>query len=376
MDKDGRINPYTIIMKQIISILLAAIMLSACGEKEDNATKLAKLKKERADIDVKIRELEASGNKKDSIKSIPVSITEVQPQSFQSFIDVQAEINGDENVLATPQAPGTVRRVLVRTGQKVGRGQTLAILDAGAVDQQVAAQDAQIALLRSLYEKQQKLWSQNIGTEVQLLSAKAAYESATKQRGALVAQRNMYRITAPIAGTVEIVDLKEGDVASPGIRGIRIVNANKLKAEANLGESYLGKVKVGDPVTLVFPDMGDSMQRKLSFVSQAIDPVSRAFTVQVSLGSSNKLHPNMSARMKIANYSSGNALVVPVAAIQKTGEGDMVFVADGKVAKGVPVQTGRNANGMVEILSGLKAGDRVVTAGYEDLDNGTAITVQ
>jgi RND family efflux transporter MFP subunit len=271
---------------------------------------------------------------------------------------------------------GTVRRVLVRPGQHVGRGQTLAILDAAAVDQQVAAQDAQVTLLRSLYEKQQKLWAQNIGTEVQLITAKANYEAASKQRAALAAQRNMYRITAPISGTVDEVDLQQGDMASPGMRGIRIVNANKLKAEAKLGESYLGKVRVGDPVTLIFPDLNDSMHTRITFVSKAVDPVSRSFEVQVNLGSYAKLHPNMSARMKIANYSSGNALVVPIAAIQKTGEGDMVFVAEGKVAKAVTVQSGRNANGMVEILSGLKPGDRVVTAGYEDLDNGTAIIVQ
>jgi len=362
-------------MKQIIAILLTAALLSACGAKEDKATQIAKLKKERSEIDIKLRQLEAVGPK-DSVKSIPVAVTEVQPQSFQAFIDVQASIAGDEDVLATAQAAGTVRQVLVREGQRVNRGQTLVILDAAAIDQQVAAQDVRITLLRSLYDKQQKLWAQNIGTEVQLISAKAEYDASLKQRSALVAQRNMYRITAPIAGTVDGVDLKEGDMAAPGMRGVRIVNSNKLKAEAKLGESYLGKVRIGDPVTLIFPDLNDSMKTRITFVSNAVDPISRSFEVQVNLGSYAKLHPNMSARMKIANYSSGNALVVPVAAIQKTGEGDMVFVAEGKIAKAVPIQTGRNSNGMVEVLGGLKAGDRVVTAGYEELYNGTAILVQ
>ncbi len=118
------------------------------------------------------------------------------------------------------------------------------------------------------------------------------------------------------------------------------------------------------------------MNSHLTFVSKAVNPISRSFDVEVNLGSYVKLHPNMSARMKIANYSAGNALVVPVAAIQKTGEGDMVFVAEGRVAKAVPIQSGRNANGMVEILGGLKPGDKVVVAGFEDLDNGTAIKVQ
>ncbi len=372
------IQRYTNTMKKLVALLVAVTLFSACGKKEESVTtQIAKLKKERADIDTKIRNLELKGGVKDSIKAVPVSVMEIAPQSFQSYIDVQAAITGDENVMATPQMMGTVRSVLVHVGQKVGQGQTLAVLDAAAVDQQIAAQDAQISLLRSLYEKQQKLWAQQIGTEVQLLQAKTNYEAATKQRAGIVAQRNMYSVKAPISGTVDAVDLHTGDAAQPGgVKGIRIVNANKLKAEARLGESYLGKVKTGDPVTLVFPDVNDSIKTRISYVAQSVDPTSRAFEVQVNLGANKVLHPNMSARMKIANYSASNAIVVPVAAIQKTGAGDIVFVADGKVAKSVAVQTGRNADGMVEILGGLNAGDKVITAGYEELDNGTAISVQ
>jgi membrane fusion protein, multidrug efflux system len=365
-------------MKHLLPILLATVLLGACGKKEETVTvQIAKLKKERADIDNKIRALELKGGVKDSIKAIPVSVVEVTPQSFQSFIDVQASITGDENVLATPQMMGTVRSVSARVGQHVSKGQTLATLDASALDQQIAAQDAQIGLLRSLYERQQKLWAQQIGTEVQLLSAKANYEAASRQRAGIVAQRNMYRIIAPISGVIDLVDIKQGDAAQPGgLKGIRIVNASKLKAEANLGESYIGKVKEGDPVTLLFPDLNESITTRLGYVAQSVDPVSRAFKVQINLGSNAKLRPNMSARMRIANYSAGNAMVVPVAAVQKTGSGDMVFVANGKTAKAVPVQTGRTSDGLIEILSGLNTGDRVITAGYEDLDNGTTISVQ
>lgn len=365
-------------MKQIIPFLFIALTLSACGnKKEDPAAKIAALKKERDDINVKIRELQASSGVKDAVKSVPVALTEVQPQKFQAFIDVQATIKGDDDIIATSQAPGTVRSVLVHVGQRVSKGQTLAMLDASTIDQQMAAQDVQLGLLKALYEKQKTLWAQNIGTEVQLLSAKAQYEGAVKSKGALGAQRDMYRISAPISGVVDAVDIKQGDVASPGSpKGIRVVNDNKLKAEANLGEIYLGKVKVGDPVTLIFQDQNDSIKTPLTFVAQGIDPVSRAFSVQVRLGSSKKLHPNMSVRMRIANYADNEALVVPVAAIQQTSEGAMVFINNNGVAKSVLIQTGRNANGNVEILSGLKAGDKVVTAGYEDLDDGVAISVE
>lgn len=345
-------------MKRIPYIIVAAsVILASCG-----GGKTEKQTTQKTDTTKK--------------KTVPVSVTEVQPQDFIAYVEVQSQIASDENVNATPQAPGVIRSINVHVGQRVGVGQVLATLDAAAIEQQIKAQDVQLNLFKQLYDKQQALWAQQIGTEVQLMQAKAQYEGALKGRDALIAQRNMYRITSPISGTVDQVNIKLGDVASPGMNGIRVVDINKMKAEANLGENYLGKVHAGDRVTLVLPDINDSIQTTLTYVAQAVDPVSRAFLVQVKLGNNKKLHPNMSCKMKIANYENKSALVVPVQVIQKTGQGDMVYVADGNTAKSVMVTTGRNSNGMVEILSGLSAGDKVVTQGYAELDNGQQIVIQ
>lgn len=366
-------------MKHTAYALLAIIILASCGggEKKDNVTEqLTKLKKERATLDQKIAKLEAEASKNAPAKATPVSVITVEPQNFNSYIDVQAQITGDENVLATPQMMGVVTQVLVRAGQHVSQGQTLALLDAAAVEAQIKSMDAQLALNKQLYEKQQKLWAQNIGTEVQLLQAKTQYESMQSQRAALAAQRSMYSIKSPISGVVDDVPIKPGDAVAPGANGIRVVSKDKLKAEATLGENYLGKVKEGDPVLLVFSDLNDSLHTKLTYVAQSVNPVSRAFNVQIKLGNNSRLHPNMSCKMKIANYENKNALVVPVPAIQKTAEGDMVYVAEGNKAKAVIVTTGKNSNGKVEILGGLNPGDKVITAGFEDLDNGETISIQ
>lgn len=364
-------------MKSALYLSIAVLTLASCGGKTENKTEeLIKLKKERAQLDQKIAALEVEVSKTTPGKATPVSVLAIEPQSFSSFVEVQAAVSGDENVLATPQAPGVVKNIAVHVGQRVNKGQLLATLDAAAVQQQIQAMDAQLSLAKTLYEKQQKLWAQNIGTQVQLLQAKTQYESLLNQKQALVAQRDMYTIKSPISGIVDAVNIKEGDMASPGTSGIRVVSKDKLKATASLGENYLGKVKQGDPVTLVFPDLNDSMRTKLSYVSQAIDPVSRAFNVEVRLGSNSRLHPNMSCKMKIANYENQSAIVVPVAVIQKTAQGDMLYIADSNKAKSVIVQTGKNANGMVEILSGLKTGDKVISAGYEDLDDGELIAIQ
>lgn len=365
-------------MRHSIFLLLTTLVLASCGggKNADNNAELTKLKKERVKLDEKIAKLEADVNKGKTGKATFVSVQEMKPQKFNAFVEVQAAVNGEQNVLATPQAPGIIQTILVRTGQHVAKGQTLALLDAAAVEQQIKALDAQLELVKSLYERQQKLWAQNIGSEVQLMSAKANYEATSKQKAALVAQRGMYSIKSPISGTVDAVNIKEGDAASPGLVGIKVVNADALKVQATLGENYLGKVQDGNPVNLIFTDLNDTIHTKLSYVSRAVDPVSRAFQVEVRLGSNKNLHPNMSCKMQIANYENANALTVPVSVIQQTAEGSVLYVADGNKAKAVTVKTGRNSNGMVEILEGLNAGDKVITEGYEELDNGTLISVQ
>ncbi len=365
-------------MKRLFFLMIPAMIFASCGggNKPDKAAELAKLKKERADLDGKIKSLEAGKTDSVNLKVTPVSVTVVQPTEFNANVEVQSQIVGDENVLATNQVPGIVQTIQVQTGQRVSKGQVLATLDAATAEHQIEAMMPQLTLLKSVYEKQQKLWAQNIGTEVQLMTAKANYEATEKQISALKSQRDMYRVVSPISGIVDAINLKVGEAAAPGMNGVRVVSYDKLKAEANLGENYLGKVKQGDPVMLVLPNINDSISTTLSYVSQAVDPVSRAFIVQVHLSSNNKLHPNMACIMKISNYKNPHAMVVPVSVIQKTSQGTMLYVADGDKAKSVMVTVGRNSNGLVEILSGLNPGDKVITRGFEELDNGQLVTIQ
>lgn len=370
-------------MKRLVYLLITTSILASCGggDKANNnkEAELTKLKKERSAIDEKIAKLETEVNKNKPGKATFVSVMEAQPQQFNSYVEVQASVNGEQNVLATPQAPGTVEKILVRVGQHVTKGQTLALLDAASIDLQIKSADVQVALAKTTYERLEKLWAQNIGSEIQLLQAKTQYEATAKQRAALVAQRGMASIKAPISGTVDAVNIKEGDAAAPGgngSAGIRVVNFDALKVQANLGENYLGKVQDGNPVNLIFAEIGDTLHTTLTYVSKAVDPISRAFQVEVRLGQNKKLHPNMSCKMQIANYRNNNAIIVPVSVIQNTAEGEMLYIADGNKAKAVKVKTGHNSNGMVEIISGLNTGDKVITQGYEELDNGDLITVE
>lgn len=362
-------------MKRSYLFLVPAIVLASCGGGTNSKGDLASLKKQRAELDAKIQEME-KGNKEKSGKVTPVLVTKVEPTTFNAFIEVQSQITGDDVVNATARNQGTINRILVQVGQQVRQGQVIATLDAAIQDNQIKALEPQIELAKTVYEKTQKLWEQNIGTEVQLLTAKATLENLQKQKAVLQSTRDLNNVIAPISGTVDFVSMKVGDASTMPTAYIRIVNTSKLKAEANLGENYLGKVNVGDKATLIFPDASDSLQVKVSYVAKAVDPMSRAFQVQVRLNNDKKLHPNMSCIMRISNYERKDAIVIPVSVIQKTAEGEMVYVVDGETARAVTIKTGRNSNGKVEVLDGLKPGDQLVVAGFEDLDNGQKVTIQ
>ncbi len=365
-------------MKKIIVVFIASTFLFAC--KQEQQKNLATLKAERAALDAQIKDLESKETSKKVRKSTDVSVAVISASAFVANIDIQAQVTGEQNVLASPQAPGTVTRIFVKPGQHVSSGQVLATLDASALEQQIESVEATLSFARSAYDRLQKLYAQNIGSEIKLLETKAQYESATRQKNALQAQLNMYKIKAPITGTVDAVTIKVGDVAQPGggpaQTGIRVVSFDKLKVEANLGENYLGKVKTGNPVLLVLPDINDSISTKLSYVSQAVDNASRTFHVEVSMPHNKLLHPNMSCKMQITNYKNASALVIPISIVQKTADGDLIYIEENNKAKAVMVKLGNLYNGKVEVLEGLKSGDKVIVEGFSELDNGAPVTIK
>ncbi|MFZ4101925.1 MAG: efflux RND transporter periplasmic adaptor subunit, partial [Sphingobacterium thalpophilum] len=184
-----------------------------------------------------------------------------------------------------------------------------------------------------------------------------------------------FKIKSPISGTIDAMDLKVGQAVAPGMSGIRIVNASKLKAKALVAESYASRVNQGDNVQVILPDVPDTLSTKISFVSKTIDPVSRSFSVEIKLPSNSRYRPNMLSILKIIDYQNLKALVVPVNAIQKAENGDYLFVVEAGKANRVNVQVGKISEGQAEIISGLKAGDKVIIAGTNGLSPGDIVKV-
>ncbi|MBW8686494.1 efflux RND transporter periplasmic adaptor subunit [Chitinophaga rhizophila] len=358
--------------------LLIVSLMAACGSPSPEA-KLAELKKQEATLKQEIAKLEKQTQKTDTTarKKKAVIIATVQDTVFEHYIDVQGAIDARENVSVSSRIPGVVTAIHVREGQAVSKGQALAQVDDQVMRANMAELRTQMDLANTMFQKQQNLWNQKIGSEVQYLNAKNQKESLERKMATLQDQIGQARIVSPINGTVDAVIVKLGDNAAPGSPAFHVVNGSNLRVLANVAEGYASKVKTGDQVVLDFPDIDKTIRTKIGFASKVIDPVSRTIKVEVPLQNDPELRPNMIARMKIIDYVAPKAVVIPVNIIQYSLGKPYVVVAENKggemVAKRKEIELGRTYNDKAEIKTGLATGEQIVTIGYQGLNDNDLI---
>ncbi len=368
-------------IKLTITTLLIALAVVSC--KQDKRAELEKLKNQQSEITDKIKklELELGGPTEDLSKILSVTTEDLKTTEFKHFIEVQGRLDGEENVDVQPEgAGGTVQSILVQTGQYVTKGQVLAKLKDAALQEQLKAMESNYALVKENFDRQQRLWDQKIGSEMQYLQAKSSKEALEGQIAAMNEQINMNSIKSPINGTVEEVNIKVGQISSPQmpIPAFRVVNFNTIKVKAEVAEAYSQKVGLGDPVNVIFPDLNRDIDTRITAVSRYINPTNRTFIVEVKLDpSKDGFKANMIAILKINDYKADKALSIPVKYIQTDPSGDFVYIAKAEgnkfFARKSFVKQGQSYNGIVEITEGLKVGDKIITSGYLDIEEGEAI---
>ncbi len=374
-------------LKTISLLLVIATIAASCGNSENSGLnkkkeELAKLKEERKSLNTKISKLEIEITKLDSnsasrSKAKLVAIKTIELQPFTNYIEIMGKIDAEQNTNVSTEIPGTVQRIMVQPGQSVSVGQTLGEIDNTVSEIAMNELKQQIDFAKTIYDKQKNLWEQKIGSEVQFLTAKNNYEGLQKKLATMNQQLGMARIKSPITGIVDEVFAKVGQTVAPGVPCFRIVNSNKLKIKANVAESFAGKIKLGNKVKLFFPDLNLETEGTVSYTSRVIDPINRAFNVEIPLASNNDYKPNMMAQIKIVDYSTDKAIIVPVNTIRTVGDESYVIIA--MEQHGVPhavkrkVTTSRTYNGQTEITSGLVVGDRLITVGYQELEDGDEI---
>jgi membrane fusion protein, multidrug efflux system len=404
----------------IAILITVAIVVASCGgsKKDDNATindlkaKIEKEKKEKAANEAELKKLEADLLRMDSAtaSAAKVKLVTTMPvvmQPFEHFIDLLGRVDADNISYISPRSPngmasgGQVKAIYIREGQFVKRGQLVLKLDDAILRQQIqAAKKAmdgiktQLGFAKNIYQRQKNLWDQGIGTEVQLITAKTNVESlenqlvaANEQVKVAVEQLSTANVYSDVSGVADEVNIRIGEVFQGVMQGgngpiyqIKIVNKSTLKVKVNVPENYLTRLHSGTPVLINIPDANKiNIPSSISLISQSVDANLRGFMAEAKIPSDGSLKPNQTAVMRIKDYSAANAIVIPVNMVQTDEAGKYVFImvksSNGKAtAHKVPVVIGEVYGDNVEIKGGLKAGDELITEGYQSLYEGQSIS--
>ncbi|MES2410026.1 MAG: efflux RND transporter periplasmic adaptor subunit [Bacteroidota bacterium] len=375
-------------MRKIIILSALSLVLFACsqGEKTQSIDDLIKAKNVKAlnekktALQAEIAKIEAGLASLDiKTEEALVSVLTVKDTVFNHYLDIQGNVDTKENILIQPEVPGTLITLNVKAGQRVSKGQVLGRIDDGGSSQAVANLESQYQLAKTTFERQKNLWDKKIGSEIQYLQAQTQMTSLSKQVAQAKAQLSKTVIRAPFTGTIDEVFVERGQVVSPGSPNglMRIVNLGNMFVSTSIPETYIGKLKVGDLVDVYLTSLGKTYKGKVRQVGNYINPNNRTFGIEVSVPNpENLLRPNQVAKLKITDYTSKNAIVVPTNVIQEDGKGDkyvyVVEESNGKTgtAKKVIVTTGKSSNNVTEILSGLSTDDIIVTEGVNTISDG------
>ena len=371
-------------------ICMLFTMAACSGNKEENKdlaakkSELEKLTGERDAIAAKISALEAEiakmGGSTTAEKTKLVEMTAIATSDFAHYIELQGKITTENVYYVTPRGMGgQVKSIFIKPGDNVKKGQLLMKLEDGLIQQNMKQVESQLAFAKNIFTRQENLWKEGIGTEVQYLSAKNNVESLEKQIALVKEQLSTTSVIAEVSGIVETVNIRVGEtfVGSP-MAGITIVNPSSMKAVVEVPENYVSKIRKGMPVVVTVPDINESFNSSISLISETINVSSRSFTAESKVPSKATLKPNQISIVKILDHAAKNAIVVPVETVQADEKGKYVYVSvteNGKmVARKRAVTIGEFYDDKIEVMSGLNAGEQLITKGYQGLYDGQRIS--
>lgn len=385
-------------MKKAILLLITIITLASCGGDNKsvdaviNAGDMAAVKAKRTELNTQQRELKSDIDKLNAYidanenKDRPALITAevIKDTIFKHYVEVQGNVETDQNVVLNAEYSGVLTNVYVKEGQSVSKGQRLAKIDDGGLSSQVAQQEGQMALAKTTFERQQRLWEQKIGSEIQYLQAKTTYEASKNITNQLRSQLSKTIITAPFSGVVDEIISDPGQVVIPGQSPIiRLVNLSNMYVKASIPETYLKNIKKGTQVKVRLNSINEEFEGTVRQVSNYINPNNRSFDIQIEIPNKDGLvKPNLIAIVKVNDYSAENAITVPENILQENAAGETIAylyqpVTDSEgIAKRVLLKTGLSYENHTEVKSGLKKGDTIIKEGAKTLRDGQKVTIK
>ncbi len=370
--------------RKYLALVGMGLIFVACGPRSEEA-QLARLEGQRDALTEEIEMLKQEiaqkanpGVKREKLMN--VNISQVEKRRFQHFIQVQGTVESDNNVLIASQSFGIVKKIHVNAGNKVTKGQLLAELDGSILESSIAEVENGLELAETIFERQQRLWDKNIGSEIEFLQARNNKVGLEKRLVTLKEQYKLTKIFTPLSGTVDEILIKEGEMAVAGMGAVRVVQLSNLKIKVDLSEIYISRIKINDLVHVKIPATGREFDLSVDAVSQVIDPENRTFQIEMKVPKSEVgIKPNMLSVLTINDYNNDEALIVPLNIVQETGQEQFIFVAEqingDWVARRRSIKTGNSYIDRAEISSGLQEREYVVTFGYQNLADGQKLAV-
>tara|TARA_R100000322_G_scaffold86252_1_gene53665 strand:- start:2476 stop:3633 length:1158 start_codon:yes stop_codon:yes gene_type:complete len=384
-------------MRSILKLIVLSLIIVSCGGNKNESVdsliaegNIEALKEKRSALNEEQRTAAMQVKKIDSVlelksgnKNLPlVSTIVVKDTLFNHYLELQGSVETKQNIVISPEYNGLLERIYVKEGQRVNKGQLLAKIDDGGISQQLAQMETQLALAKTTFERRQRLWEQNIGSEIEYLQAKAQYEGQQNSVAQMRSQVGKTTIRAPFTGTIEDVIAEQGTVVASGQTQImRLVSLEDMYIEAEIPEDYLTSVSENTPVTINFPILNKTVDSKVRQASNYISPTNRTFRIEVAVPNKNKsIKPNLTARLEINDYTSEKALLIPLSVISENADGEQyVYIAEGEdtpVAKRQIIETGRSQGQNIEVLSGLSNGDFVIKEGARTVKEGQELQIK
>jgi membrane fusion protein (multidrug efflux system) len=384
-------------MRSILKLIVLSLIIVSCGGNKNESVdsliaegNIEALKEKRSALNEEQRTTAMQVKKIDSVlelksgnKNLPlVSTIVVKDTLFNHYLELQGSVETKQNIVISPEYNGLLERIYVKEGQRVNKGQLLAKIDDGGISQQLAQMETQLALAKTTFERRQRLWEQNIGSEIEYLQAKAQYEGQQNSVAQMRSQVGKTTIRAPFSGTIEDVIAEQGTVVASGQTQImRLVSLEDMYIEAEIPEDYLTSVSENTPVTINFPILNKTVNSKVRQASNYISPTNRTFRIEVAVPNKDKsIKPNLTARLKINDYTSEKALLIPLSVISENADGEQyVYIAEGEdtpVAKRQIIETGRSQGQNIEVLSGLSNGDFVIKEGARTVKEGQELQIK
>lgn len=385
-------------MKNTLYILSLSFLLASCGDGNENTTEAAlesndvetiqnkrdELTAQQTELEAQIKKLDAKLKDINPERNIPlVTAYEIEKDTFNHFLELQGSVETRKNVVLNAEMGGVLQKVYVQDGQKVSKGQTLAKIDDGGMSQQLAQMEIQRDLAKTTYERQKRLWDQQIGSEIQYLQAKSSYEGQVNAVNQMKSQLSKSVVTAPFSGVVDEIITEQGNVVSPGQTPIlRLVNLDDMYITADIPENYITNVTEGKSVEVTFPVLGETIETKVKQTGSYINPNNRTFNAEIAVPNKNKnIKPNLTARVKINDYTNEDAIMVPQNIISENANGEQYLYVlektedDHAKAKRVIIETGKSQGDDIEVLKGLNGGELIIQEGARSVKEGQTVKI-